>query len=115
MSDQPLLICNPDEPGWRHAEHSVTSTATAPWCRHKIKVSAAGVGALLTRPGLLTCCWMCIPPDIEDSPFEVLPEIKATFEAETGLPLTDAYADWVRRAGIAQGRRNGRRPDFGNR
>lgn len=106
MTDSPLLICNPDQPGWLHAEHSVTSIATAPWCQHKIKVSPGGVHALLTRPGLLTCCWTCMPPDIDKSQWAVLPEIKANFEAETGEELTPAFAEELRQLGLAQGRRN---------
>jgi hypothetical protein len=85
------LICNPDEPGWIHGK-SVAQQATAPWCRHRVMVSAAGVGILLTTPGMVTCCVRCMPTDVPPEEFELMPEVAQQFREETGEELTPARA-----------------------
>lgn len=91
MSDEKVLICNPDEPGWIHGK-SVAQQATAPWCNHRVIVSAAGVGVLMTTPGMMTCCVRCMPLDVPASEFELMPEIAQQFEEETGEKLTPGHA-----------------------
>lgn len=91
MSDERVLICNPDEPGWIHGK-SVAQLATAPWCNHRVMVSAAGVGVLLTTPGMVTCCVRCMPLDVPVEEFELMPEIQQQFKEETGEELTPARA-----------------------
>lgn len=69
-----ILICVPDEPGWTTAPASVSTIAD---CNHKVMVSAAGVGIMLTTPGVKTCCMFCIPPDGEmHIPAEIRQEYK---------------------------------------
>lgn len=113
MTDKPnVLICNPDEAGWIHGK-SVSQIATAPWCQHPVKVSAAGVGLMLTTPGLLSCCWRCIPGDADPNGFQVLPEVRQQFEEETGELLTDEIAEKLKRAALRVAARNkpqGRKP-----
>jgi hypothetical protein len=82
----PLLICNPDEPGWFHGVANVASVADYYACQHPIRISAAGVGLLLTTPGLQTVCLRCIPRD--RGPLVVPAGIRAQFEQETGRPLS---------------------------
>lgn len=87
MTLQPhLLVCNPDEPDWIHGP-SMAAEATAPFCRHKVRISAAGVSILLSTPGLKTCCFMCIPPDAVG--FAVPPEIREHFRDVAGKELDD--------------------------
>lgn len=95
----PLLICNPDQPGWKHGEAHVG--AIADYCRHKIRISAAGVGRLLLTPGLETVCVLCVPRDSVSG--GVLPEVAEQFKAETGRELTPELAakvetiiDWIK-------------------
>lgn len=80
----PLLICNPDEPGWFHGVANVAGVAD--YCGHPIRISAAGVGLLLTTPGLQTCCFLCTPQGAKE--FRLAPEVKQQFEEETGTELT---------------------------
>lgn len=84
MTGPHLLVCNPDEPDWIHGP-SMAAEATAPFCRHKVRISPAGVSILLSTPGLKTCCFMCIPPDAVG--FQVPPEIAEHFHEVTGRPL----------------------------
>jgi hypothetical protein len=110
MTDTPkLLICNPDLPGWFHGNHHVGSIATARDCQHQIRISAAGVGVLLTTPGLETCCWYCIPGDLDDDSFVVLPEIAEFFKQETGQELTENITNGVRMLAMRVARGNRRR------
>jgi hypothetical protein len=93
MSDERrVLICNPDEPGFVHGA-SMSATATAPWCRHRVKVSASGVSVLMTTPGMVTCCIRCMPLDVAPSEFQLVPEVARQFEEETGEKLTPGHAN----------------------
>lgn len=92
MTDSGVLLCNPDEPGWINAKASVAQLATAPWCRHRVTVSAAGIGILLTHPGMVTCCIRCVDPDLKASEIQLLPEVAQQFEEETGEKMTPERA-----------------------
>lgn len=92
MTDSRLLICVPDGPPWRASMASVTSVAD---CNHKVQISAAGVGLLLTTPGLKTCCMFCIPPD-DDTRLEVPEEIRQQYKEEMGHELTGNVIEMAR-------------------
>lgn len=74
-----ILICVPDEPGFITAPASVTTVAD---CNHKVAISAAGVGILLTTPGVKTCCMFCIPP--EEGQMHIPDEIREEYKAVMG-------------------------------
>lgn len=92
MSDERVLICNPDEPGFIHGA-SMSAMATAPWCHHRVMVSAAGVSLLMTTARMLTCCLRCMPLDVAPSEFELTPEVAQQFHEETGEELTPGRAN----------------------
>lgn len=100
MTDARYLACNPDEPGWIHTPDAVTAEGD---CGHRIKVSVSGVHALLTTPGLKTCCIRCIRRMNrgEDVKFVLLPEIAREFKEVTGREITPAFqarvVRWARR------------------
>lgn len=98
----PLLICNPDEEGWYHGVANVGSIAD--YCHHPIRISAAGVGLLLTTPGMQTVCFRCTPSGAKE--FRLAPEVKQQFEEETGQPLTPALVGLVQVVASAVARRN---------
>lgn len=104
-NDYPLLVCNPDTPGWFHGVANVGAIADYVYCRHPIRISAAGVGLLLTTPGMQTVCFLCVPSDAGE--FRLAPEVKQQFEEETGQELTPDLVDFVR---IAAGYHADRNP-----
>lgn len=106
MNDEKVLICNPDEPGFLHGA-SMSAQATAPWCRHRVMVSAAGVSLLMTTPGLVTCCLRCMPTNVDPEDFELMPEIAQQFKDETGEELTPERALVLQRMMVAW-RKDGR-------
>lgn len=98
MTDEKILICNPDHPLWFHTPTSITSIAD---CGHQVKISASGVGLLLTTPGLKTVCMHCLPPKGEHAEYHLEPETAAEFKRETGEDITPEFmermAEWANR------------------